>query len=377
MRKFTVVCDPISEKASVQFGVLKMIIKALDNENEIKVISPYIPEEIASKLARMGNISIISTSSVNKVQKFIFSILGNNEAMLWGISWLFEAFFSLNSSITRKNTCDENSIVLNASYTAPVKCKLFWNQATPPLITLSNMGKTNMLAHILYLFGRRILTAMDNKVSRKHFQFSEKFVNNSRYLKELYEELGHQSTEVLHTPKEFSEFNPPRKPPTRDYVLAYIGKEVEIDTILELADKGIKIVSFGAKLPFGVPVAELKRRAGFLGFVDDNKLSELYYNALYTAFPFTDEPFGWVPLESMQHGTAVLSYNKQGPSETILDGKTGWLTDNKEAFLEKGIKIWNLGTSDISPTDCMDRVKDFTVKPIADRLNELLAGEDH
>ncbi len=40
-----------------------------------------------------------------------------------------------------------------------------------------------------------------------------------------------------------------------------------------------------------------------------------------------DESYGLIPLESMKNGTPIIAF-KGGPSETILDGQTGYLIKN-------------------------------------------------
>lgn len=42
------------------------------------------------------------------------------------------------------------------------------------------------------------------------------------------------------------------------------------------------------------------------------------------------EHFGIVPLEAMLAGTPVLAANEGGPTETVVDGKTGWLRNVKK-----------------------------------------------
>ena len=232
-------------------------------------------------------------------------------------------------------------------------------------------------ARIIYLLGKRFLNAIDRRIERSHFAQAEEFVNNSAYLKNLYRSMGHPSDIVLHVPREFSPIMPQENPPARDYVLVYIGKEVEVDTILELASSGIRVVSFGAKIPFGTSISELKKKVEFLGFVDDSRLSHLYYNALFTAFPFTEEPFGWVPLESMHFGTPVLSYKRQGPSETIIDNKTGWLVETKEQFIEKAMLLWKMKETMISPDECIKRADFFSLEKTAEKLNDILDGAFH
>ena len=378
MKTATIVCDPVSRNASVQLGLLNMVIKSLKGYDAIIVISPYIPDTQQQIIEEMASGNVDSLSVRRFLLHLIFRVLENNEAMLWAASWFLQALFSANSSCANELLqTQQDSTVVNISYTVPLRCRLFWNQATPPLETLRVMGQTNFLARIIYLLGKRFLNAIDRRIERSHFAQAEEFVNNSAYLKNLYRSMGHPSDIVLHVPREFSPIMPQENPPARDYVLVYIGKEVEVDTILELASSGIRVVSFGAKIPFGTSISELKKKVEFLGFVDDSRLSHLYYNALFTAFPFTEEPFGWVPLESMHFGTPVLSYKRQGPSETIIDNKTGWLVETKEQFIEKAMLLWKMKETMISPDECIKRADFFSLEKTAEKLNDILDGAFH
>lgn len=53
----------------------------------------------------------------------------------------------------------------------------------------------------------------------------------------------------------------------------------------------------------------------------------LLRNARLLIYTPTNEHFGIVPVEAMQHGLPVLASNTGGPLETIVEGKTGWLRD--------------------------------------------------
>ena len=67
----------------------------------------------------------------------------------------------------------------------------------------------------------------------------------------------------------------------------------------------------------------------------------LLKNAQAVLFPIQwDEPFGMVPIEAMASGTPVISYARGGPSETIIDGKTGYLVKPDEGIpgLERAIQ---------------------------------------
>ena len=48
-------------------------------------------------------------------------------------------------------------------------------------------------------------------------------------------------------------------------------------------------------------------------------------NASLLIYTPTNEHFGIVPVEAMQHGVPVLAANTGGPLETIVEGETGWL----------------------------------------------------
>jgi alpha-1,3/alpha-1,6-mannosyltransferase len=56
----------------------------------------------------------------------------------------------------------------------------------------------------------------------------------------------------------------------------------------------------------------------------------LLRNAKLLIYTPTNEHFGIVPVEAMQHRVPVLAADTGGPLETVLDGKTGWLRDVKD-----------------------------------------------
>lgn len=375
MKTAIVFCDPISSRTSVQLGLLNMVIKLLEDKYTLRVISPYIPATFSEKLGGSSISSFLSLSLKKPLLNAVYRAVERNEAMLWSFSWLFEVLFSANSScIDLKSISGEDIIVVNLAYTVPSIADIYWNQATPPLITLQLMN-SNPFAKVLSKVMGPFVELLDKKLRVKLKNNSKIIVNNSQYLKELHRGRELYSEEVIHVPKDFGEVEIPTTAPTRSYVLAYIGKEVEIETLLKLAENGIRVIAFGSKIPFGTPIAKLKDKMDFRGYVSEPELSNLYFNALFTAFPFTEEPFGWVPLESMFHGTPVLSYNKQGPSETIVNDKTGWLVNDKSEFLEKAIDIWSKMETNISESDCKERAKFFSFDRAGEELNKIIDGK--
>ncbi len=78
----------------------------------------------------------------------------------------------------------------------------------------------------------------------------------------------------------------------------------------------------------------------FYGSIESDKLKYFYKESSLTLYTAIDEPFGLIPLESMIYGTPVIAF-KGGPSETIINGKTGYVVRYNEIndFAEKAIKI--------------------------------------
>ncbi|MHA1747935.1 MAG: glycosyltransferase family 4 protein [Promethearchaeota archaeon] len=74
-----------------------------------------------------------------------------------------------------------------------------------------------------------------------------------------------------------------------------------------------------------VQILKLKDKVQFLGFVPQEILKDYFNSAdLIVSLPI-NEPFGLVPIEGMACGKLVLTSNIGGPSETVIDKKTGFL----------------------------------------------------
>jgi alpha-1,3/alpha-1,6-mannosyltransferase len=65
----------------------------------------------------------------------------------------------------------------------------------------------------------------------------------------------------------------------------------------------------------------------FLLSVPSSFKNTLLNNATLLLYTPTNEHFGIVPVEAMQHGLPVLASNTGGPLETVVEGETGWLRD--------------------------------------------------
>lgn len=62
---------------------------------------------------------------------------------------------------------------------------------------------------------------------------------------------------------------------------------------------------------------------------------EKYANAYTCLFTAKEEDLGQIPIESMSAEKPIIAVKERGPSETILDGVTGFLVSNEEEMSEK------------------------------------------
>lgn len=67
-----------------------------------------------------------------------------------------------------------------------------------------------------------------------------------------------------------------------------------------------------------------------IGEISENEMIKLFQNAKLTLVPTKwNEPFGLIPVESMACGTPVVGYSEGGVKETVIDGQTGFLVEQK------------------------------------------------
>ena len=200
---------------------------------------------------------------------------------------------------------------------------------------------------------------------------SKLIIANSKFCASMYEKRGIRVHNVIYPPLDCDMFKL-TSAPSRNYVLTYFGKETEFHVLKKIGDAGVKIKAFGSKMPY-VPKGLLKsRNIEFLGKVSDEELVNLYSNALFTLFTFTHEPFGYIPVESMACGTPVLTYNRQGPSETVVNGVTGWLANTLEEVACLAVRLWRNGYPSTMRKEARKRALLFDVKRIAKKWLQVI-----
>jgi glycosyltransferase involved in cell wall biosynthesis len=106
----------------------------------------------------------------------------------------------------------------------------------------------------------------------------------------------------------------------------------------------------------------VKKSAGktiqFLGYVSEQRLTQVIIGAKALLFCATNEDFGLTPVEAMARGVPVIAYNHGATRETVIQGKTGifFHTYTKEALFEA---IKKLEVSKMNPEACHKQAQRF------------------
>jgi len=87
----------------------------------------------------------------------------------------------------------------------------------------------------------------------------------------------------------------------------------------------------------------VRHRVVFTNRVSEKSLIELYQNASVYAYTSPCEDFGLGPLEAMACGTPAVAWDYAGPTETVLDGATGYRAKPYQIddFAEKVTRLLN------------------------------------
>jgi len=375
MKRLLLVTDPIGGSTSVQFDILESLAQGLGPLYELTVYTPHCDPMRRLALLEDRCKMILPEPDDFPLNRFLQSRGTGNESMLWAESWTREAMFRRNSREAIDSLrSHEFDYVVNLSMTVPYRSDLWWVLGTPLDQTIRGMASVNVYARMVDHLAGRTLASLDGKLLHEIQSGTMRIVANSPYLRDLYRARGVPVEGVVYTLKDMSEFQPTTPSPRRDYVLLYVGKETDRLDFEALLDAGVKVVGFGSKIPTGTRIKRFTQSIEWLGRVSKRKLVDLYSNALFTLFPFTCEPMGLVPIESMACGTPVLTYDRQGPATTVVNNSTGWLVHTPDEMVKKATHLWQRGATGISPRDCVLRAQNFSGKRMVNELSSWIEG---
>jgi glycosyltransferase involved in cell wall biosynthesis len=353
------ICDPLLS----EYGPLRPAIltaqRLMKRNKRATMVSTTISSELQRRLSAMG----IRTVDLRKEP-----FLKKNESIAWLEEWIREAVFSMNS----RGIGRFDGIVLNFSNTICLPAHVWYAQG-PPTVTLDNMERQLPLHYrMAYQIMSPMFRVFDRTLSRKIAGESVCVVANSKYLESVYRQFGVKVDRVIYPPLDCEKFKSKTPNPSEEFVLTYFGKEAIFGVIRQVLDLGLKVKAFGGKLSMVPKKIREHPNLDFLGRVSDDRLIGLYSNALFTFYPFTDEPFGYIPIESLACGTPVLTFNKQGPVETVRDGETGWLANDDLGILRTAVRVWNHGYPRVFRQKCRESALRFDSSVIGSEWEKLL-----
>ena len=347
---FTLACDIMLDLEGSIRPAMYLAKELKAKGHGVSMISPLMTDSVKENLTSIG-ITPISLGAR-------LATKNSGPSVSWFETWAREAFLRLNS----RHIVNGSSVMINFSQVISVPSAIWYLQG-PPSIALKDMEKELSAGfRIAYDVLRPIIRYADEKLVSRMGKISSLIIANSKFCASMYSDFGVKVDEIIYPPIECKVFRPMTSKPSSDYVLTYFGKETKFSAVKSVADMGIKMKAFGSKTRF-IPENLLKHPdVEFLGKVNTNQLIDLYTNALFTLFPFTHEPFGYIPLESMACGTPTLTFDIQGPSEYILNNHTGWLVHTDEELKQKSVELWKEEYPTRMRTNCVKEASKFDKK---------------
>jgi len=122
----------------------------------------------------------------------------------------------------------------------------------------------------------------------------------------------------------------------------------------------------------GPAEAELKTNfpeAEYIGWVEHDKLPEVYNSADLLILPSRFDTFSCVVLEAMSCGLPVIAYNTKGPRDIIRDSVNGFLVETSDEMSDRIIEYFSdkcLQTS--FKKSALERADDYSADTILQRM---------
>ncbi|MCR4278270.1 MAG: glycosyltransferase [Candidatus Berkelbacteria bacterium] len=230
----------------------------------------------------------------------------------------------------------------------------------------------------LPIIGRPVVGQILKYLTRWDLQASKRpdyLIANSNYIaartKKYY---GRTPDEVIFPPVATSRFRITDK--IGDYWLTLGRNEPykRTDLAIKAANQlGLKLKVVGG----GTKITELMAIAGptieFVGRVSDDKLADLYSQAIGLIFP-PKEDAGMTPLEAMASGRPVIAYGEGGALESVVPGVTGeFFTAQTVESLVTVLKEFNATKYD--PAKIRAHAEKFDTKIFQEKIKKIVESQ--
>jgi glycosyltransferase involved in cell wall biosynthesis len=373
MRESIVFCsEPLLDPRFVQYQVLAPLAERLARDFDVAIAAPAIGPAARADLARRG-IEPLSAGRWNLPLRN-----PRDEVPSFVLSWMRDALVRTNGRWSERALAGRRALRINYGMTNSGACDIWYVQSQPLAESVRMLAPNFHGAFgVACRQGASVIDLLDAHHIRATAARARRLYASTRHVADAYRRRGFRLDGQIPF-YVYNVFSATTNAPDRDYALVYLGKETDMAAVRALIELGVPLKLFGGKsaeLVQGALGSELPRHVEMLGRVSTERLRELYTHALFTAFPFTDESFGLVPLESMACGTPVLTYARQGPAETVVDGFTGWLTNGPTEFLEAARRLFHRGYPSGMQSACVERAGQFSFESVAAQWRGTIRAE--
>lgn len=362
--------EPLLRPDFSQVHLVAPLAASLSESYDVAVAAPSIGPEVTKGLEASG------VTPISGGVHFPPTRSDRDEAPAFVTSWLHDAILGTNARWTERRLAGRDGLRINLAMTNSARCDIRFVQSQPLAESVAQIAP-NFAGPMRGMAEMAIpaLDLLDRRHIRRAFAGAGTVYTSTRFVAERYARRGYRISGQIPVFFHPCDFAPTTRSPSRDYALVYLGKETDMEAVRDLIELGIPLRFFGgksARLVAGTLGHDLPANVTMCGTVSHRELLELYTNALFTAFPFTDESFGLVPVESMACATPVLTYDRQGPGETVLDGLTGWLASGPRQFIRAAKRLFDRGYPAGMEGCCVARARSFTLPAIVGQWHRLI-----
>ena len=178
-------------------------------------------------------------------------------------------------------------------------------------------------------------------IDQDNVKYANKLFCNSQYSKKTLQKIYKKRFEVIYPGVNENFFSPTKE--IKENIIICVGginttknQEFLSRSLRPILDYYQLILIGNVDKTIGNKIKRIHKNIKFLSNISDKKLRTMYRKAKLTCVTAHREPFGLSSIESQSCGTPVVTIDDGGTPETIINGKTGYISKKDEKdFLNK------------------------------------------